>query len=188
MSDPLIHPALGWWPDQRRPALHWDLSSSSPPHYTKRAFDAEELAAAPFTPPLTHMRLVLDPHTEWKFDLSAPRGQRYISLSALFAGIAALMRAPNRVPHVFWVRASASKKEAVLRAMLRRTGRTLPTVPPHRRPKTKGQIMEEAVVDGAPNGYTNLLAVDLLCEKVMFAGMEFHKEPDEWVLRTTRRY
>ena len=48
--------------------------------------------------------------------------------------------------------------------------------------------MEEAVVEGAPPGMTNLYVVDLLCENVMFAGMEFHKEPDEWVLRTMRRY
>ncbi|EJC99122.1 uncharacterized protein FOMMEDRAFT_142783 [Fomitiporia mediterranea MF3/22] len=187
-SDPLIHNALGWWPELRRPALYWDLSSNAPPRYTKRQFDAEELAASPFTPPLSRMRLVLDSHVQWAFDLSAPRGQRYITLSSLLSDIAKLMHAPNMVPHVFWTRASTQKKEAVLRAMIRRTGRPLPTQPPHRRPKPRGQIMEEAVVDGAPNGYTNLKVIDLLCDDVMFSGMEFHKGPDEWVLRTTRRY
>ncbi|KAL5498886.1 hypothetical protein ACEPAH_1404 [Sanghuangporus vaninii] len=188
VSDPLIHPALGWWPDQRRPALYWDLSSSSRPRYTKREFDTQELTSSPFTPPLSRMRLVLDPHAQWKFDLSAPRGERYITLASLLKDIASLMHAPNMVPHAYWVRASTSKKEAIVRAMLRRTGGTLPIPPPHRRPKSRGQIMEEAVVEGAPNGFTKLLVVDLLCDDVMFAGMEFHKEPDEWVLRTMRRY
>lgn len=134
------------------------------------------------------MRLVLDPQARWTFDISAARGERYITLHSLLKSIGNLMRTPNIVPHGYWVRASTSKKEAIVTAYVRRTGRPLPIPPPHRRPKSRGQIMEEAVVEGAPNGFTNLLVIDLLCENVMFAGMEFHKEPDEWVLRTTRRY
>ncbi|KAH8110065.1 hypothetical protein DFH11DRAFT_829548 [Phellopilus nigrolimitatus] len=186
-TDPLVHNALGWWPDQPNPSLVWDLSSSVRPRYTKRELDADELAASPFTPPLARMRLVLNYKLGWAFDISARPGERNITLQGLLQDITALMRAPGRVPHAFWTRAGEEKKKAILRTMFNRTGKNLQTVPPHRRPKTMGQLMEEAVVEGAPPGYTNLLVSDLLCDDVMFWGMEFHKGPDEWVLRTTNR-
>ncbi|KAI5118147.1 hypothetical protein M0805_008153 [Coniferiporia weirii] len=183
-ADPLIHNALGWWPDQPSPSLVWDLSSLHRPRYSKREFDADELAASPFTPPRARMRLVLSHELGWSFEIAARPGERHITLRGLLEDISALMRTP-RVPHAFWTRASREKKKEILRAMFTRTGKTLPVVPPHRRPKTMGQLMEEAVVEGARPGYTNLLVVDLLCADVMFWGMEFHKEPDEWFLRTT---
>ncbi|THH02384.1 hypothetical protein EW145_g6753 [Phellinidium pouzarii] len=185
-TDPLIHNALGWWPDQPSPSLVWNLSSTHRPRYMKRQLDADELAAPPFTPPLARMRLILNHEFRWIFDIVAKPGERYITLQGLIESISALMHSP-RVPHAFWTRASREKKTDILRTMFRRTGKKMPVVPPHRRPKTTGQLMEEAVMDGAAPGYVNLLVLDLLCADVMFWGMEFHKEPDEWFLRTIGR-
>lgn len=187
-NEPDIHKALGWWPDQRAPLLDWDLSiRRSAPRYTKRAFDAQELASSPFNPPLPNITLILNTEYNWSFDISANVGERYITLQGLLNSIAHLMH-KRHVPHVYWTRASPEKKERILQTMLARSGRRMPTVPPHRRPKTRGQLMEEAVLEDAEPGYTNLLVVDLLCENVMFSGMEFLKEPSEWLLRTTRRW
>lgn len=133
------------------------------------------------------MRLVLNTEYNWAFDIAARHGERYITLQGLLEAIAALMHT-RRVPHAYWTRANPEKKEEILRAMLVRSGRRMPTVPPHRRPKARGQLMEEAVLEDAEQGYTNLLAVDLLCDRVMFHGMEFVKEPNEWLLKTTPRW
>ncbi|OCB91914.1 hypothetical protein A7U60_g810 [Sanghuangporus baumii] len=98
------------------------------------------------------------------------------------------MREPGKVPHVFWARASSSKKEAIVKAMLKRTGRSLRVQSPDAPPMSRVQTLEEEVLKGARNGSTNLLVIDLLCKDVMFAGLELYKSPDEWVLHTIKRH
>ncbi|KAL5522819.1 hypothetical protein ACEPAG_8837 [Sanghuangporus baumii] len=186
-TDPFIHKVLFFWPGRRTPKLYWDLSRSLPPLYKTRDLTAEELVTSAFTPPLSSVRIILDPHADWKFDVSVATGENF-TVSSFLRSIANLMREPGKVPHVFWSRASSSKKEAIVKAMLKRTGRSLRDQPPDAPPMSRVQILEEEVLKGARNGSTNLLVIDLLCKEVMFAGLELYKSPDEWMLHTIKRH
>ncbi|KAL5522920.1 hypothetical protein ACEPAF_1187 [Sanghuangporus sanghuang] len=186
-TDPFVHKVLFFWPDRRTPKLHWDLSRSLPPLYKRRDLTAEELSTSAFTPPLSSVRIILDPHADWKFDVSVATGENF-TVSSFLRSIASLMREPGKVPHVFWARASSSKKEAIVKAMLKRAGRSLRVQSPDAPPMSRVQILEEEVLKGARNGSTNLLVIDLLCKEVMFAGLELYKSPDEWVLHTIKRH
>ncbi|KAL5481140.1 hypothetical protein ACEPAI_10081 [Sanghuangporus weigelae] len=186
-TDPFIHKVLFFWPGRRTPKLYWDLSRSRPPLYKRRDLTAEELATSAFTPPLSSVRIILDPHADWKFDVSVATAENF-TVSSFLRSIANLMREPGKVPHVFWARASSSKKEAIVKAMLKRTGRSLRVQPPDAPPMLRVQILEEEVLEGTRNGSTNLLVVDLLCKEVMFAGLELYKSPDEWMLHTIKRH
>lgn len=173
-----------WQSDQRNPGLHWDLSRPFYPLCNGRYLTPEQLATSAFTPPLLSIGIILDPHAGWKFYLSVGTGEPF-TVAHLIRSIMELIRTPDKVPHVHWARASPEQKEAIVRAKLKRTGRSSRTwsadVP-------RLQALEEEILDGARNGSTSLLVSDFLGKEVMFAGLELYKEPDEWLLHTIRRH
>ncbi|KAL5498892.1 hypothetical protein ACEPAH_1410 [Sanghuangporus vaninii] len=141
VTDPFVHKVLFFWPGRRTPKLYWDLSQSLPPLYKRRDLTAEELSTSAFMPPLSSVRIILDPHADWRFDVSLVTGEDF-TVSNFLRSIAKLMRQPDQVPYVFWERASSSKKEAIVKAMLKRTGRSLRVQPPGAPPMSRVQILD----------------------------------------------
>ena len=175
------HRVFSWRPNARVPRTYWDLSYSSDLFYDAKRITRREANDDAFSPPLTHIKIILDPHADWKFDIPSSNGYPF-TVGSLVDGIVNLMTTRNQVPHSFWARASSSAKEAAVEAMLRRTGR-------HLRPRFPNtprlEALEEEVLRGASPGLTNLCVLDLLGKKVKFAGLELYRAPDEWLLHTS---
>ncbi|KLO13091.1 hypothetical protein SCHPADRAFT_904502 [Schizopora paradoxa] len=155
-DEPSVAPALGWWPDKPVPTLHWDLTSSQPPRYTKRPFSPDEFSKSPFSPPLERMSLILDEECSWAFEIRSPAlsnaafarrsssgssisgmgmsnsyvnhggGDKYITLQSFFTDLSNLMLS-RRVPISFWETATPAKRFRAARAMEKRTGRQIPS-------------------------------------------------------------
>lgn len=167
--------------------MKWDLADPNASPCYKREFTTDELYASPITPPVKRMQINLNKDMGYRYFLGPMVHQGRESLLTLrdfFGALTKLMYTPDSVPHAYWARTPSSLKSLILSSYLHRTGKTMPTNPPHRRPKTWGQLMEETVVEGAKTGMTKLLPVDLLAGSTLFAGMEWAKETGEWVLRT----
>lgn len=174
-DQPLIHPALGWWPEETEPTLRWDLTHPENVRHGRRQLTAHELNASPFTPPQRRLSVVLDERAGWKFAVHARGPGACVTLQGLVDDIASVMR--RRVPARFWAHASAGQRAALVAAWVRRTG--LPA--PCRRARD-GSV--QPVEEG---GALHFLGMDLLGEETMFWGLMVGDRPDEWILRTTKR-
>jgi len=187
-----VMPAIGWWPEMSKPALIWDLSSPTPPRYSKRDFSAQEYQSSPFNPSLQQIHIVLDDEAGWAFDIKASaakartsrtHGSHVITLGSFISDVAEWMQT-FQVPWSFWTQAGAVKRRKALRGFERRTGRQFP-----------GNVLENVgrgsldsfVMSHAhrEHVWTIFRGSDLLGDDTMFWGLAVSREPDEWMLKTT---
>lgn len=174
-------------PGQHGQLSHWDLTGRRPiPRYIMNAFTAGKLGSSPFAPELSRIRLILNNDLGWAFDINARPSERIFTLQRVIDAINTLMQT-QYVPYAYWTRASVGEQEKILHAMHIRSKRPLPRTDPHKLLKTRSEFMEEAVLEDAKPGYTNLLVVDLLCDQFMFSGLNFVKEPNEFLLKAASR-
>lgn len=175
-----------------RPALIWDLSSPTPPRYSKRDFSAQEYQSSPFNPSLQQIRIVLDEEVGWAFEIKASaqkarsshtHGSHVITLGSFINDVAEWMQT-FQVPWSFWTQANAAKRRKALRGLERRTGRPIP-----------GNVLDNVGKGSLDNfvkshshrepGWTIFRGSDLLGDDTMFWGLAVSREPDEWMLKTT---